>query len=125
MFFQKIDTVQVGPAGWPTQVIIPPVNWRVSRCLSCGIATVKSGVCPVFVCNGCQRYCKEAVIPDQLFAPIMRGLTTLMGLYCSLDADADAVAFVDVRQKLDTLLAPYDNTSFRLIHVADEVWCSN
>ena len=44
-------------------------------------------------------------------------------IYCNLDADAPH--FGAETQSLDSLLAPYDPESFRLVHVAEEVWNTN
>lgn len=44
-------------------------------------------------------------------------------VYCSLDADA--APFTDDARALDALLEPYDTASFRLVHVAEEVWHTN
>lgn len=44
-------------------------------------------------------------------------------IYCNLDAHA--VPPVDDTQKLDALLDPYETGSFRLVHVAEEVWHTN
>ncbi|MGB7241129.1 MAG: aromatic ring-hydroxylating dioxygenase subunit alpha [Sulfitobacter sp.] len=44
-------------------------------------------------------------------------------IYCSLDAAAPP--FADDTMRLDALLEPYDTASFRLVHVAEEVWNTN
>lgn len=44
-------------------------------------------------------------------------------IYCNLDAEA--APFADETRSLDALLEPYDTASFRLVHVAEEVWYTN
>ncbi len=44
-------------------------------------------------------------------------------IYCCLDADA--VPFSDASAALDALLDPYETETFRLVHVAQEIWHTN
>lgn len=44
-------------------------------------------------------------------------------IYCNLDAEAPH--FAEESQELDALVSPYETASFRLVHVAEEIWQTN